>query len=138
MKDGFIRVAAATPDLKVADPVFNREQTWKMMQEAASRDVKILVFPELGLTGYTCSDLFLQDTLIDQAKEELLWLLNASKAMDMLTFIGLPWMKDGKLYTWRLLSRAENYWDSFRRDISRTILSSTNCAISPRAWRHRS
>ena len=98
MKDGFIRVAAATPDLKVADPVFNREQTWKMMQEAASRDVKILVFPELGLTGYTCSDLFLQDTLIDQAKEELLWLLDASKDMDMLTFIGLPWMKDGKLY----------------------------------------
>ncbi len=45
MKDGFIRVAAATPDLKVADPVFNREQTWKMMQEAASQDVKILVFP---------------------------------------------------------------------------------------------
>ena len=98
MKDGFIRVAAATPDLKVADPVFNREQTWKMMQEAADQDVKILVFPELGLTGYTCGDLFLQDTLIDQAKEELLWLLNASKAMDMLTFIGLPWMKDGKLY----------------------------------------
>ena len=97
MKDGFIRVAA-TPDLKVADPVFNREQTWKMMQEAADQDVKILVFPELGLTGYTCGDLFLQDTLIDQAKEELLWLLNASKAMDMLTFIGLPWMKDGKLY----------------------------------------
>ena len=90
MKDGFIRVAAATPDSKVADPVFNREQTWKMMQEAASRDVKILVFPELGLTGYTCSDLFLQDTLIDQAKEELLWLLDASKDMDMLTFIGLP------------------------------------------------
>ena len=54
MKDGFIRVAAATPDLKVADPVFNREQTWKMMQEAADQDVKILVFPELGLTGYTC------------------------------------------------------------------------------------
>lgn len=98
MKDGFIRVAAATPDLKVADPVFNREQTWKMMQEAADQDVKILVFPELGLTGYTCGDLFLQDTLVDQAKEELLWLLNASKAMDMLTFIGLPWMKDGKLY----------------------------------------
>ena len=71
MKDGFIRVAAATPDLKVADPVFNREQTWKMMQEAASRDVKILVFPELGLTGYTCSDLFLQDTLIDQAKDTM-------------------------------------------------------------------
>lgn len=49
------------------------------MQEAASQDVKILVFPELGLTGYTCSDLFLQDTLIDQAKEELLWLLDCIK-----------------------------------------------------------
>ena len=90
MKDGFIRVAAATPDLKVADPVFNREQTWKMMQEAADQDVKILVFPELGLTGYTCGDLFLQDTLVDQAKEELLWLLNASKAMDMLHVYSVP------------------------------------------------
>ena len=55
--------------LKVADPVFNREQTWKMMQEAADQDVKILVFPELGLTGYTCGDLFLQDTLVDQARK---------------------------------------------------------------------
>ena len=71
MKDGFIRVAAATPDLKVADPVFNREQTWKMMQEAASRDVKILVFPELGLTGYTCSDLFLQDIQLRETHQRI-------------------------------------------------------------------
>ena len=81
------------------------------MQEAASRDVKILVFLELGLTGYTCSDLFLQDTLIDQAKEELLWLLDASKDMDMLTFIGLPWMKDGKLYN---VAAAIRRWRAFR------------------------
>ncbi|MFR4784280.1 MAG: nitrilase-related carbon-nitrogen hydrolase [Pilosibacter sp.] len=125
-------VAAATPDLKVADPVFNREQTWKMMQEAAARDVKILVFPELGLTGYTCSDLFLQDTLIDQAKEELLWLLDASKDMDMLTFIGLPWMKDGKLYNVAAVIKSGELLVSFRRDISRTILNSMSSAISIR------
>ena len=98
MKDGFIRVAAATPDLKVADPVFNREQTWKMMQEAADQDVKILVFPELGLTGYTCGDLFFQKALLDSAALSLNKIINDTADYDMINIVGLPYSFEGKIY----------------------------------------
>lgn len=98
MKDGFIRVAAATPDIKVADPVGNRENILKHIEEAKEKGAKILVFPELCLTAYTCGDLFLQDSLIESAKEELRKLADATKGMDMLIFVGLPWEKGGKLY----------------------------------------
>ena len=66
MKDGFIRVAAATPDIKVADPVYNTEQVWEMMKEGNAKGAKVMVFPELCLTGYTCGDLFLQDVLVEK------------------------------------------------------------------------
>jgi len=65
MRDGFIRVAAATPGIRVADPVYNREAVEGLMREAAGRQVKAVVFPELCLTGYTCGDLFLQDLLLE-------------------------------------------------------------------------
>ena len=71
MKDGFIRVAAATPDIKVADPVYNAEKVWEMIKEGNEKGAKIMVFPELCLTGYTCGDLFLQDVLVEKAKDEL-------------------------------------------------------------------
>ena len=98
MKDGFIRVAAATPDVKVADTRWNREQIEKIMKECSQEGVKLLVFPELSITGYTCGDLFLQMSLIEQAKEELKALAEASKGLDMLVFTGLPWQHKGKLY----------------------------------------
>ena len=63
MKDGFIRVAAATPDIKVADPVYNEAQVWNMIEEGEKNGAKLMVFPELCLTGYTCGDLFHQDIL---------------------------------------------------------------------------
>lgn len=98
MRDGFIRVAAATPDIKVADPVHNAGEVWKMIEEGSEKGAKIMVFPELCLTGYTCGDLFLQDALIDKAKEELENLIGLSAGYDVLFFVGLPWQKDGKLY----------------------------------------
>ena len=58
MKDGFIRVAAATPDIHVADPQYNSEQIIELMEQGSARGVKVMVFPELCLTAYTCSDLF--------------------------------------------------------------------------------
>ena len=67
MKDGFIRVAAATPDIKVADPVYNEAQVWNMIEEGEKNGAKLMVFPELCLTGYTCGDLFHQDILVDTA-----------------------------------------------------------------------
>lgn len=71
MKDGFIRVAAATPDIKVADPVYNEAQVWNMIEEGEKNGAKLMVFPELCLTGYTCGDLFLQDILVDTAADML-------------------------------------------------------------------
>lgn len=98
MKHGFIRCAAATPEVKVADPVYNAEQTWLCMQEGMKEHARIMVFPELGLTAYTCGDLFLQKTLLDKAREMLRFLVEKSRGMHMLTFVGLPWEHNGKLY----------------------------------------
>ena len=98
MKDGYIRVAAATPKIKVADPVYNRKAIVELMEERAREQVKLMVFPELCLTGYTCQDLFLQFALIRKAKEELEEIVRASEKLDMLVFVGLPWEQEGKLF----------------------------------------
>ena len=98
MIDGFLRVAAATPQIKVADPVNNGNEILKLMEEGEKKGAKIMVFPELCLTGYTCGDLFLQDTLLESARNELKRLEEASAGMDMLAFVGLPFEKGGKLY----------------------------------------
>lgn len=98
MKYGFIRVAAATPEVKVADPGYNREQICNCIREGISRQAKIMVFPELCLTAYTCGDLFLQNTLLRSAKEELREIVAATRETDILVFVGLPWEREGKLY----------------------------------------
>ena len=91
MRDGFIRVAAATPKVRVADPAYNREEIGRLLREAAGRQVKVLVFPELCLTAYTCGDLFLQDSLLREARRQLGLLVAESAGMDVLAFVGLPW-----------------------------------------------
>nr|WP_024836335.1 NAD(+) synthase [Clostridium sp. 12(A)] len=98
MKHGYIRVAAATPDVKVADPEFNREKISELIKEAIRNHVKIIVFPELCLTSYTCGDLFGQDALLHKAKKELKEILKATKGHDILVFLGMPWENLGKLY----------------------------------------
>lgn len=98
MKHGYIRVAAATPDVKVADPRFNRENIVKLIREGVERKTKIMVFPELCLTAYTCGDLFGQDALLASAKEELKVIVKETEGSDILVFVGLPWERDGKLY----------------------------------------
>lgn len=98
MKHGYIRVAAATPDVKVADPEFNREKICELIKEAIKNHVKIIVFPELCLTSYTCGDLFGQDALLHKAKKELKEILKATKGHDILVFLGMPWENLGKLY----------------------------------------
>lgn len=98
MKQGFIRVAAATPEVRVADPVYNAERIYELMKEGVQNHAKIMVFPELCLTAYTCGDLFLQSTLLEKAKEELWKLTEKTKGMDMVSFVGLPWERGGKLY----------------------------------------
>ena len=98
MKDGFIRAAALTPKIRVADPAYNAEQIEKGIDEAAENGAHILVFPELCLTGYTCQDLFLQETLLSGAKEALAKIAEHTEGLDALVFVGLPLEKDGKLY----------------------------------------
>lgn len=98
MKDGFIRMAAATPKIRVADPVYNSKQIFQLITEAAAKGVKVLVLPELCLTGYTCHDLFLQNTLLEASSNALQYLLQQTKQMDIVVFLGAPWAYYGKLY----------------------------------------
>lgn len=100
MKDGFISVAAGTPKIRVADCRYNAEQIFTLMREADKQGVKVLALPELCLTGYTCGDLFLQDTLLRGAEEGLQTILEATRNLDIVTALGLPvWDKwDNKLY----------------------------------------
>lgn len=98
MKDGFFRVAAATPKIKVADPVYNCEEICKLIEDGEKHGAGIVVFPELCLTAYTCGDLFSQFPLFKKAKAELRKIVEFSKGRQMLVFVGLPWEHGGKLY----------------------------------------
>ncbi|MCI9562662.1 MAG: NAD(+) synthase [Oscillospiraceae bacterium] len=98
MRDGFIRVAAGTPKIRVADCRYNAEQIFTMMREADKQGVKILVLSELCLTGYTCGDLFLQETLLEGAMEGLRTILKATKHLEILTVFGMPFRAAGKLF----------------------------------------
>lgn len=98
MHDGFIKVAAATPKIRLADPAYNAKQIVALMREAAGLGVKVMVFPELCLTGYSCGDLFLQPTLIKGAEEGLAAILEETKELDLAAAIGLPVRCNNKLY----------------------------------------
>lgn len=98
MKDGFIKVAAATPEIHVADCVFNADNILKLCRTANEKGVQAVCFPELCLTGYTCSDLFLHNILLDGAKQQLLRIAAETAEMDMLIIVGLPVRVRGTLY----------------------------------------
>ena len=98
MKQGFVKVAAVTPKIKVADPQYNAEQIKERLAEAYDKGAKVIVFPELCLTGYTCCDLFLQELLLEEALQQLIGLAGFTRGHDALVFVGLPFEKDGKLY----------------------------------------
>lgn len=98
MKQGFIKVAAVTPDVRVADVDYNTEKICQAIDEAAQERAKIVVFPELCITGYTCGDLYLQDVLLSSAKTALGKIAKYTRDKDMLVFVGLPLDMDGKLY----------------------------------------
>ncbi len=98
MQHGFIKVAAVTPEIKVGDPFFNAEQICKGIDEAEQKGAKIIVFPELCLTGYTCQDLFLQEQLLTAALAGLRYIIEYSDGIDAVIFVGLPFAKNNKLY----------------------------------------
>ena len=98
MKNGFVKVAAATPDIRVADVEFNTQNIINAMEEAQKNGAKILVFPELCVTGYTCSDLFNHSVLLKASRKALLEIAENTNDKDMLVFVGAPLEVNGKLY----------------------------------------
>ena len=104
MKDGFVKVAAGTPKIRVADCDYNAGQIIGLIKEAAAMGVKVLALPELCVTGYTCGDLFLQDALLDGAERALERILEETKELDMLIALGLPVRHQGELYNCAALS----------------------------------
>lgn len=98
MKNGWIKVAAAKPKIRVAEPTFNMEEAVRLCRAAEEAGVKVLVFPELSLTGYTCADLFLNETLQNAARSALGRYLTATARFGVLSVVGLPLTVRGKLY----------------------------------------
>jgi NAD+ synthase (glutamine-hydrolysing) len=99
IQHGFLRVAAATPALKVADCAYNAEQILALMKQANEQSVAVLVFPELALTGYTCADLFQQTALLQGARAALDGLLQASQsAFNGVAIVGLPLAVDDQVF----------------------------------------
>lgn len=98
MKDGWIKIACVTPKLRVADCDYNVAQIIKNATEAAAHGAKLIVFPELCITGYTCGDLFLQKTLLDGALKGLETLLHETRNLDGIIVVGMPIAKGDALY----------------------------------------
>ena len=99
LKDGYIRAAAMTPKIKVADCEYNIENIKSLMSEAHKKDTAIAVFPEMCITGYTCNDLFLHDRLLNAAIKGLVDIKKYSETTPgMISFVGLPYEMNGKLY----------------------------------------
>lgn len=98
MKDGFVKVACATPDIKVADVYHNAGEIIKLILSAAKNGAKLIVFPELCITSYTCGDLFLQDTLLENAKKALGEIARETSQADIVSVVGLPLAYGSDLY----------------------------------------
>ena len=98
MREQFIKVGVATPQIRVADPAYNATQIIEEMKRADQAGCKLVVFPELCLTGYTCGDLFLQDSLLQGALNGLLQIIHFSEDLDMITLVGLPFLYQEQLY----------------------------------------
>ena len=98
MKHGFIKVAAGSPKIRVADPAYNVGEMIRIAKEAAKKEVKVLCFPELSITGYTCGDLFFSSALLDGAKNALATYVKETAELDLISFVGLPFEWNQKLY----------------------------------------
>lgn len=98
MKHGFIKTAAISPALRVADPQYNTDEILRAMEEACEAGAKLIVFPEMCITGYTCQDLFLQEKLLIEAETQLQRIAAATAGQDAVVFVGLPLERRGRLY----------------------------------------
>ena len=98
MRDGFLRVAAASVDVKVADPAFNKESIMKAVRKAQDRQVKVLVLPELVISAYTCGDLFWQRPLLGESRRQLGQLIEETREVPVVIVAGAPLLIHQKLY----------------------------------------
>lgn len=98
MRDGFVKVAAATLDTKVADVEHNKQEILRLIDETVEKGAKIVVFPELCITGYTCGDLFSQDILLKESAKALEEIASYTDGKDGLFFVGLPYVVQNKIY----------------------------------------
>ncbi|MDR1130481.1 MAG: NAD(+) synthase [Prevotellaceae bacterium] len=98
MNHGFLKVAAAIPEVKVADCEFNAGRIMEMIQSADAGGVEIICFPELAITSYTCGDLFFQELLLESAKIELIELVENTSGMDIISIVGLPLMHKDRIF----------------------------------------
>ena len=114
MKDGFIKIACATPDVKVANCSYNAERIVELITEAHRKGVKFICFPELSITGYTCGDLFLQDALLNSAKKELARIIKETEYLDIVEKIAS--------YLLRTLQNDQNYFTKYYRQIKNNML----------------
>lgn len=95
---GYVRVAAAVPNVKVADCVYNADHILRMIQSAESQGVQIVCFPELSITAYTCADLFYQSTLLQSAQRELSRILGETAHSSIIFLVGLPLVQNGRMF----------------------------------------
>ena len=98
MKHGFIKIAAVTPDMRVADPVYNTDVMIEEMKQAAQKGAKVIVFPELSISGYSCEDLFLQELLLEESRRQLCRMAKETESLDALVLAGLPFEHRNRLY----------------------------------------
>lgn len=98
MNDGFVKIACAAPDLKVADCEYNADRIIDMINDADKAGVMLCAFPELSVTGYTCGDLFFQNALLNSAVSALKKIISSTSGYNMINIVGLPYSFEGKIY----------------------------------------
>ena len=116
---GFVRVAGCTPRTHVGDPGANAEETLALMREGETRDIDLMVFPELGLSAYAVDDLHLQDALLDGVEQSLAGLVEASKALRPVFVVGAPLRRNNRLYNCAIAfawyKAGQSYWRRLER-----------------------
>ena len=110
MQYGYIKVCAATPQIKVADVSYNTQNIIKAIKESAKKGSQLTVFPELSVCGYTCGDLFNQRVLLKAVENGLTEICKATEGIKTLVFVGAPLEKSGRLYNCAVV-----IWASFPR-----------------------
>ena len=130
MRHGYIKTAAATPYITVADCRANGEEIIRLIREMEKEHTKVMVFPELCITGYTCQDLFLQRRLLDSAWETLMRIAAATADVDALIFLGVPVRNKMQ----QLCLTEGKFWDWYPSHICRIMESFMSRDISYQDW----